>query len=197
MIHHAYVMKPPPWKPQNILVLQNFWVGEYVKTGECSSHSEMVSEFHFHFLIPCYMYLFQIFVPQLHPFIKNWLFCKQNVFLNFMSHLGKLIKPKEGESKPDKAKETYKGKAHTKTTERNKDWLKYLLEGDDRGWDGWIASLIRWTWVWVNSRSWWWTGRPGVLRFMGSQRVGHDWATDLIWSDVNKSIFENARNLVL
>ena len=47
-------------------------------------------------------------------------------------------------------------------------------EGDDRGWDGWIASLTRWTWVWVNSRSWWWTGRLGVLRFMGSQRVGHD-----------------------
>ena len=57
-------------------------------------------------------------------------------------------------------------------------------EGDDRGWDGWMASLTRWTWVWVNSGSWCWTGRPGVLRFMGSQRVGHDWATDLIWSDL-------------
>ena len=52
-------------------------------------------------------------------------------------------------------------------------------EGDDRGWDGWMASLTRWTWVWVISRSWWWTGRPGVLRFMGSQRVGHDRATEL------------------
>ena len=52
---------------------------------------------------------------------------------------------------------------------------------DDRGWDGWMASLTRWTWVWVNSGSWWWTGRPGMLRSMGSQRVGHDWATDLIW----------------
>ena len=50
--------------------------------------------------------------------------------------------------------------------------------------NGWMASLTRWTWVSVNSRSWWWTGRPGVLRFMGSQRVGHDWATDLIWSDL-------------
>ena len=56
-------------------------------------------------------------------------------------------------------------------------------EGDDRGWDGWMVSLTWWTWVSVNSGSWWWTGRPGVLRFMGSQRVGHDWATDLIWSD--------------
>ena len=54
--------------------------------------------------------------------------------------------------------------------------------GDDRGWDGWRASLTRWTWVWVNSGSWWWTGRPGVLRFMGLQRVGHDWATELNWS---------------
>ena len=54
-------------------------------------------------------------------------------------------------------------------------------EGDDRGWDGWMASLIRWTWVWVNSGSWWLTGRPGVLRFMGSQRVGHDWVTELNW----------------
>ena len=55
-------------------------------------------------------------------------------------------------------------------------------KGDDRGWDGWIASRTRWTWVWVNSRRWWWTGRPGVLRFMGSQRVGHDWATELNWT---------------
>ena len=54
-------------------------------------------------------------------------------------------------------------------------------EGDDRGWDGWMASLTRWTWFWVNSRSWWWTGRPGILRFMGSQRVGLDWATELNW----------------
>ena len=57
-------------------------------------------------------------------------------------------------------------------------------EGDDRGWDDWMASLTRWMWVWVNSRSWWSTGRPGVLRFMGSQRVGHDWATELNWSEL-------------
>ena len=54
-------------------------------------------------------------------------------------------------------------------------------EGDDREWDGWMASLTRWTWVWVNSGSWWWTGRPGVLPFMGSQRVGHEWVTELNW----------------
>ena len=59
--------------------------------------------------------------------------------------------------------------------------LRAIGEGNDRGWDDWRASLTRWTWVWVNSGSWWWTGRPGVLRFMGSQRVGHDWATELNW----------------
>ena len=54
-------------------------------------------------------------------------------------------------------------------------------EGDDRGWDGWMASLTQWTWVWVNSESWWWRGRPGMLQSMGSQRVRHDWATQLNW----------------
>ena len=57
--------------------------------------------------------------------------------------------------------------------------LKVGGEGGDRGWDGWIASPTQWTWVWVNSRCWWWTGRPGVLRFMGSQRVGRDWVNKL------------------
>ena len=52
-------------------------------------------------------------------------------------------------------------------------------EGDNRGWAGWIESPTRCTWVWVKSRSWWWTGRPGVPQFMGSQRVGHDWETEL------------------
>ena len=61
--------------------------------------------------------------------------------------------------------------------------LKVGGEGDDRGWDGWMASPTQWTWVWVNSRSWWWTGRPGVLKSMGSQRVGHDWATELNWTE--------------
>ena len=54
-------------------------------------------------------------------------------------------------------------------------------EGDHRGWDGWMASLTRWAWVWVKSRSWWWIGSPGVLQSMGSERVGHDWVTELSW----------------
>ena len=57
-------------------------------------------------------------------------------------------------------------------------------EGDDRGWDGWMASRTRWTWVWVNSGNWWWTGRPGMLQFMGLQRVGHNWATELNWTKI-------------
>ena len=52
-------------------------------------------------------------------------------------------------------------------------------EVDDRGWDGWMASPARWTWLWINSGSWWWTGTPDILRFVGSQSVGHDWATEL------------------
>ena len=51
----------------------------------------------------------------------------------------------------------------------------------NRGWASWMASLTRWTWDWVNSGSWWWTGRPGVLQSMGSQRVRHDWAPELNW----------------
>ena len=56
-------------------------------------------------------------------------------------------------------------------------------EGHDRGWDGWMASPTRWTWVCASSRSWWWTGRPGVMQSMRSQRVGHDWVAELNWTD--------------
>ena len=62
--------------------------------------------------------------------------------------------------------------------------LKAGGEGDDRGWNGWMASPTQWTWVWVDSGIWWWTGRPGVLWFMGSQRVGHYWATKLNWTNL-------------
>ena len=65
--------------------------------------------------------------------------------------------------------------------------LKVGEEGDNRGWDGWIASWTQWTWIWVSSSSWWWTGEPGVLQSMGLQRVRHNWATELNWTDNNKS----------
>ena len=61
--------------------------------------------------------------------------------------------------------------------------LKAGGEGDDRGWNDWMASPTQWTWVWENSGCWWRTGRPGVLQSMGSQRVGHDWETKLNWTD--------------
>ena len=63
-------------------------------------------------------------------------------------------------------------------------------EGDDRGCDGEMASPTQWTWVWVNSGSWWWTGRPDVLGFMGSQGVRHDWATELNWASSAHGIFQ-------
>ena len=65
--------------------------------------------------------------------------------------------------------------------------LKAGGEGDDRGWEGGMASPTRWTWVWVSSGSWWWIGKPDVLQSMGSQRVEHDWATELNWSEVIRS----------
>ena len=64
-------------------------------------------------------------------------------------------------------------------------------EEDNRGWDGWMASPTRWTWVWVNSGSWQWTGRPGMLQSMGSQRVGHDWATELNWTELMAALRGN------
>ena len=60
--------------------------------------------------------------------------------------------------------------------------LRAGREGDNRGWDSWMASPTQWTWVWVDFGSWWWTGMPGVLRFMASQRVRHDWVTELNWT---------------
>ena len=60
--------------------------------------------------------------------------------------------------------------------------LKAGGKGDERGWDGWTASPTQYTWVWVGSGCWWWTGRPGVLQSMGAQRLGHGWASELNWS---------------
>ena len=62
--------------------------------------------------------------------------------------------------------------------------LKGGGEGDNRGWDCWMASLTWWAWVWASSGSWWRTGKPGMLHSMGSQRVRHDWVTELNWTDL-------------
>jgi len=72
--------------------------------------------------------------------------------------------------------------------------LKAGGEGDDGEWDDWMASPTQWTRVWVNSGSWWWTGRPGMLQSMGSQRVRHDWVTELNW--LNWTEDRKVRNMV-
>ena len=69
-----------------------------------------------------------------------------------------------------------------KDPDAGKDWGEEE-KGTTEGWDGWMASPTQWTWVWASSESWWWTGKSGVLQSMGSQRVGHDWATELNWTE--------------
>ena len=85
-----------------------------------------------------------------------------------------------------KAETTVLWPPHEKSWLTGKDWCWEGLgaggKGDDRGWDGWMASPTRWTWVWVHSWSWWWTGKPGVLWFMGSQR---DTTERLNWTELN------------
>ena len=85
-----------------------------------------------------------------------------------------------------KLKLQYLGHLIRRTDSLKRPWcwerLKAGGEGDDRGWDGWMASPTRWTWVLVNSGSRWWTGRPGMLQSMGSQRVKPDWVN---WTELN------------
>ena len=84
-------------------------------------------------------------------------------------------------------------------THRKRPWcwerLKVGKEGDDRGWDGWMASLIRWTWVWISSGSWWWTGTPGVLQCIGVANSTWlsdwtDWSSRLLWSSCSSLMME-------
>ena len=106
-----------------------------------------------------------------------------------------------------KLKLQYFGHLMGRTDSLEKTLMLGKIEGGktrgDRGWDGWTASLTWWTWIWVNSGRWWWTGRPGVLRFMGSQRVGQDWATELKWTSsgcykdiINKVTISDLRYLL-
>ena len=125
---------------------------------------------------------------------KNWCFWTVVLEKTLESPLDRKIQPVHSEG--DQSWDFFGGndaKAETPVLwpPPEKSWLFGRLwcweglgaggEGDKRGCDDWMASLTRWPWVWVNSGSWWWTGRPGVLRFMGSQRVGHNWATELNW----------------
>ena len=74
------------------------------------------------------------------------------------------------------------------------EWLRSGGEGDDRGWGGWMASPTQWTWVWANPGSWWWIGRSGMLWSMGSQKVRHNWVTELNWTD---GLYEDYISLLL
>ena len=76
-----------------------------------------------------------------------------------------------------------------KDPDAGKDWRQKKRTTQD-GWDGWMASLTWWTWVWASSGSWWWTGNPGVLHSMGSQRVRHNWVSELNWTESSWRILE-------
>ena len=82
-----------------------------------------------------------------------------------------------------------------KDPDAGKDWRQE--EKGTTGWDGWMASLTQWTWVLASFRSWWWTGRPDVLQSMGSQRVTHDWATELNWTDLRVINLEILVNIII
>ena len=90
-----------------------------------------------------------------------------------------------------KLKLQFFGHLMQKTDSLEKTLMVGKIEGgrrrDNRRWDGWMALLTQWTWVWASFRSWWWTGKPGVLQSMGPQRVGHDWATKLNWTCTSAS----------
>ena len=87
-----------------------------------------------------------------------------------------------------KPKLQYSGHLKQRTDSLEKTLILGKIEGGRQrgfhtGWDGWMASLTQWTWVWASSRSWWWTGKPGVLQSMASQIVGRNWVTELDWTD--------------
>ena len=86
-----------------------------------------------------------------------------------------------------KLKLQYFGYLTRRTDSLEKTLMLGKIEGGRRGWGSWMASPTQWTWVCADSGSWWWTGRPGMLQSMGSQRVGHDWVSELNWTEVGHS----------
>ena len=132
---------------------------------------------------------------------KNWCFWTVVLEKTFESPLDskeiKLFNPKYSEISPEYSLEglilnlkfQYFGHLMRRTDSLEKTLMLGKIEGrrrrDDRGWDGWMTSLTPWTWVWVSLGRWWWTGKPGLLQFKGSQRVLHDWVIELNWTDQN------------
>ena len=130
--------------------------------------------------------------------LKNWCFWTVVLEKTLVSPLGckeiQPVHPKGGQSWVFFGRTDAKAETPILWPPDAKSWLIWEDPdaGDDwgqekgvTGWDGWMALPTQWTWVWVDSSSWWWIGRPGVLQFMGSQRVRHDWATELNWTEVN------------
>ena len=118
--------------------------------------------------VPIYLHIKMYLMGHYTDFLKNRLQC-------WSPSLERLMQ---------KLKLQYFGHTMQRSDSLEKTLMLGKIEGrrkeDDRG-DGWRASPTQWTWVWASSRSWWWTGRPGMLQSMGSQRVRHDWATELNW----------------
>ena len=148
-------------KTFKIYSLKNFWYNAVLLNIDYGHHAV-------HYIPMTYLFYKRKFVALLFPFChplkgdQPWVFFGRN---------------------DAKAETPVLWPPHAKSCLIENDWcwegLEAGGEGDDRGWDGWMASLTRWMWLWVNSRCCWWTGRPGMLRFMGSQRVGHDWETEM------------------
>ena len=129
--------------------------------------------------------------------LKNWCFWTMVLEKTLESPLDckeiQLILPKRDQSwvfigRTDAETETpILWPPHVKSWHLKRPWcwerLKVGEEGANRSY-GWMASLTQWTWVWINSGNWWWTGRPGMLQSMGLQRVGHNWATELNWTKI-------------
>ena len=125
---------------------------------------------------------------------KNWCFCTvvlEKTLESPLNYKTKPVYPKGNQSWIFIGRTDAEAETPILRTPDVKNWLtgkrplcwerlKTGREEEDRGWDGWMATLTRWTWVWASSSSWWWTGRPCMLQSMGSQRVGHNWATELI-----------------
>ena len=137
---------------------------------------------------------------------KNWCFWTMVLEKTFESPLDckeiQQLHPKGNQSEYSleglmlKLKLQYFGTWCEELTNWKRPWCWERLraggEGDGRGWDGWMASPTQWTWVWVNFGSWWCFGRPSRLQSMGSQRVGHDWATELNFTLLSYMVFRTA-----
>ena len=129
--------------------------------------------------------------------LKNWSFrtvvLEKNLESPFDSKEIKPVNPKGNKSwifigRMLKLKLQYFGHLMWKTDSLEKTLMMGNTDGRRKrgwwGWDGWMALLTQLAWVWASSRSWWWTERPGLLQSMGSQRIRHNWATELNWTEV-------------